>query len=270
MQLIPFKKIRKLAEDRKGGSDALDALLAQSYHRMLTPKQLGKLGDDRYLAMMTRCVFNSGFNWKVVEHMWKGFEEAFHGFNPKGLAHLAPEKWDAYVEDRRIVRHAKKIRSVLDNAHFVWNTAEEHGSFGKHFAGWPANDQIGLMHWLKKEGGRLGGSTAMYFIRSIGRDGFILSLDVVTRLRASGVEIAEHPTSKRDLNLAQDAFNRWHDETGLSYTELSRTLGMSVGANYGAAAVGDDESTTKPGSPEPRATKRPAAKLNATKPRTRP
>jgi 3-methyladenine DNA glycosylase Tag len=245
MKLTPFNKIRKLAEDRKGGPEALDELLANPYHRTLTPKQLAKLGDDRYLSTMTRCVFNSGFNWKVVEHMWKGFEEAFHAFNPKGLAHLAPEKWDAYVEDRRIVRHGKKIRSVLDNAHFVWSTSEEHGSFGKHFAAWPADDQIGLMHWLKKEGSRLGGSTAMYFIRSIGRDGFILSLDVATRLRASGVEIAEHPTSKRDLKLAQEAFNQWHDETGLSYTELSRTLGMSVGPNYGAAALGGEEPAAK-------------------------
>ena len=92
MKLTPFAKIRKLAEERKGGKAALDKLLEQ---RVLSPKQLAKLPDDRYLSMMTRCVFQAGFNWKVVEAKWKGFEEAFHGFNPKGLAHLAPEKWDA-------------------------------------------------------------------------------------------------------------------------------------------------------------------------------
>jgi len=230
MTLTPFNKIRKLAEDRKGGKAALEQLLGK--HKPLTKKQLLAIPDDRYLAMMTRCVFQAGFNWKVIEHKWKGFEEAFHGFNPKGLAHLAPERWDAYVEDTRIVRNATKIRSVLDNAHFVWNTAEEHGSFGKVFAQWPAEDQVGLMAWLKKSGGRLGGNTAMYFIRFIGKDGFILSQDVCARLRASGVEIAEQPTSKRDLKLAQDAFNHWHSETGLPYTVLSRIAGMSIGKNY--------------------------------------
>jgi 3-methyladenine DNA glycosylase Tag len=237
MKLTPFAKIRKLAEDRKGGAAALDKLITHPHHRVLTPKQLAKISDDRYLAMMTRCVFQAGFNWKVIEAKWKGFEEAFHKFNPKGLAHLAPDKWDAYVEDTRIVRNATKIRSVLDNAHFVWNTAEEHGSFGKRFANWPTNDQVGLMDWLKKGGGRLGGATAMYFIRFIGKDGFILSRDVAARLRASGVELPEKdgvPTSKRDLKLAQDAFNQWHDETGLSYTTLSRIAGMSIGPNYGA------------------------------------
>ena len=234
MKLTPFAKIRKLAEDRKGGKAALDKLLDQ---RILTPKQLAKLGDDRYLAMMTRCIFQAGFNWKVVEAKWKGFEEAFHGFNPKGLAHLAPEKWDAYSEDTRIIRNGTKIRAVLDNAHFVWNTAEEHGSFGKHFAAWPAADQVGLMQWLKKEGSRLGGSTAMYFIRFIGKDGFILSRDVIARLRAAGVDITESATSKRDLQRAQDAFNEWHADTGLPYYALSRIAGMSIGANYRAPAM---------------------------------
>ena len=90
MTLTPFYKIEQLAADRKGGQSALELLLRD--HKPLSTKQLLKLGDDRYLAMMTRCVFNAGFNWKVIEHKWKGFEEAFHGFNPKGLAHLPPEK----------------------------------------------------------------------------------------------------------------------------------------------------------------------------------
>ncbi len=232
MKLMPFSKIRKLAEDRKGGKAALEKLVDHRHHKVLTPKQLAKITDDRYLATMTRCVFGAGFNWKVIEAKWPGFEEAFHGFNPKGLAHLAPDKWDAYVEDTRIVRNHIKIRAVLDNAHFVWSTAEEHGSFGKHFASFPASEQIELMAWLKKEGSRLGGNTAMYFIRFIGKDGFILSRDVVARLRAAGVEITENPTSKRDLRLAQDAFNTWHEETGLSYSWLSRIAGMSIGPNY--------------------------------------
>lgn len=229
MSLTPFAKIRTLAAERKGGDAALDKLLGSQ--KPLTPKQLAKIPDDRYLAMMTRCIFQAGFNWKVIEHKWKGFEEAFHGFNPKGLAHLSPEQWDAYSEDTRIVRNGIKIRSVLDNAHFVWTVAEEKGSFGKVVAEWPASDQIGLMTWLKKEGSRLGGNTAMYFLRFIGKDSFILSNDVCARLRASGVEIAEQPTSKRDLKLVQEAFNHWHQETGLPYTTLSRIAGMSIGRN---------------------------------------
>ena len=232
MSLTPFKKIEQLAADRKGGQAALDKLVNE--HKPLSTKQLAKLGDDRYLAMMTRCIFQAGFNWKVIDNKWKGFEEAFHGFNPKGLAHLPPEKWDAYGSDKRIVRNPQKIRSVLDNAHFVWNCAEQHGSFAKVFAEWQVADQIGLMAWLGKEGSRLGGSTAQYFIRFVGKDSFILSPDVVARLQASGVDIATRCSSKRDLRKAQDAFNHWHAATGYGYTKISRILAMSIGTNHQA------------------------------------
>jgi 3-methyladenine DNA glycosylase Tag len=235
MTLTPFSKIRKLAAKRKGGDEALNTLLAG--HKPLTPRKLAAIPDDRYLSMMTRCVFQAGFNWKVIDNKWAGFEEAFHGFNPRGLAHLPPEQWDAYTTDTRIVRNGPKISTVLENAHFLWQTAEEHGSFGKVFAQWPASDQIGLMAWLKKEGARLGGNTGMYFIRFMGKDSFILSADVAARLRASGLAIAEHPMSKRDLQQVQDAFNAWHEETGLCYTHLSRIAAMSIGADYQSAGT---------------------------------
>lgn len=232
MTLTPLPKIEALAADRKGGQAALDKLLGE--HKPLSAKQLAKLGDDRYLAMMTRCIFQAGFNWKVIDKKWPGFEEAFHGFNPKGLAHMPPEKWDAYSSDKRIVRNPQKIGSVLDNAHFVWSTAQQHGSFAKVFAEWPQSDQIGLMAWLGKEGSRLGGSTAQYFIRFVGKDGFILSTDVIARLQASGVDIATRCSSKRDLRKAQDAFNHWHQATGYGYTRISRILAMSIGNNHQA------------------------------------
>lgn len=229
MTLTPFAKIRKLAADRKGGEARLAEL---AKHRVLSPKKLEKIGDDRYLSMMTRCVFCAGFNWKVIEHKWNGFEEAFHGFNPLGLAAMAPEKWEAYAEDTRIVRNWPKIRTVLDNAHFILDTQHEQGSFAKAFARWPPADQVGLMAWLKKEGSRLGGNTGQYFIRFMGKDGFVLSGDVIARLQASGLKIAAAPSSKRDLKQVQEAFNEWHKQSGLDYTQLSRICAMSIGKNY--------------------------------------
>lgn len=229
--LTPFAEIRALAEKRKGGKTGLEKLLGKPK----SAKQLAAVPDDRYLAMMARCVFNSGFNWKVIEHKWQGFEEAFHGFNPRGLAHMAPEKWDALGEDTRIVRHQAKILSVLANAHFIMEVAEEHGSFAGFFAEWPASDQIGLLEYLKKNGSRLGGNTGMYFLRFMGKDSFILSRDVIGRLQASGLEIKDNPTSKKDRKLIQKAFNRWHEESGLPYTHLSRIVGFSIGKNYPAS-----------------------------------
>lgn len=45
----------------------------------------------------------------------------------------------------------------------------------RFLAQWPSDDQAGLLVWLKRNGMRLGGISAQYFLRRVGWDGFILS-----------------------------------------------------------------------------------------------
>jgi len=199
-----FKIIQEAAEKRKGGKHELNRLLVAP----LSEKKLKAIGDDRYLAQMTRCVFNAGFHWRVITSKWDGFEEAFHGFDLGQLLTKSPDEWEAYQSDSRIVRN-----------------------FGEFFAQWPSSDQAGLMKYLKKEGSRLGGRTCQWFIRFIGKDGFLATGDVVTALIANGVDINENPTSQRDMQRIQDAFNHRHDETVLAYSDISRILSYTVGDN---------------------------------------
>ncbi|MBT8113731.1 MAG: DNA-3-methyladenine glycosylase I, partial [Arenicella sp.] len=103
-----FAQIRSLAEKRKGGAQQLAKLLPAP----LTPARLKKLGDDRYLAQMTRCVFNAGFHWRVITSKWPGFEEAFEGFDIGALLTKSPEEWEQYAGDERIVRNWQKIQTV--------------------------------------------------------------------------------------------------------------------------------------------------------------
>ncbi len=93
------------------------------------------------------------------------------------------------------------------------------------------------MAYMKEHGSRLGGKTSQYFLRSIGKDGFILSTDVVMALQHFGLDIADMPTSKRDMNKIQELFNKWHDETGLSYTHLSKISSYSIGKNCDAEII---------------------------------
>ena len=46
MVLTPFRNIRKLAEERKGGKKALESLLAS--HKPASAKKLAAIPDDRY------------------------------------------------------------------------------------------------------------------------------------------------------------------------------------------------------------------------------
>jgi len=222
-----FATIKQRAQRRKG-AEALQELLPE----VKSKRQLAAAGDDRYLAMMTKCINQAGFSWKVIENKWPEFEQAFFGFDLDKLSLLSPEQWEAYTSDRRVVRNWQKIRALRHNLFFVREVAREQGSFGTFLAEWPASDQIGLMDHLTKHGSRLGGNSGSYFLRRVGKDCFVLSRDVVTVLRSVGLDIAENPGSKRDLTRIQDRFNAWHEETGLPYSHLSRIAACSVGENY--------------------------------------
>ena len=223
-----FEDIRLRAEARKGGARALKAMLPT----VATKKQLIELGDDRYLAMMTKSINQAGFSWKVIENKWPSFEEAFLGFDPRKLSYLSPEQWEAFTSDKRVVRNWQKIKALQDNVFFVQDESRRSGGFGQFIADWPVEDQIGLMAYLKKHGSRLGGQSALWFLRRVGKDCFIPARDVAVLLRSIGLDIAENPTSKRDLSKIQAQFNEWHAETGLPYSHLSRIAACSVGENY--------------------------------------
>ena len=193
------------------------------------PADLKATPDDRCLSLMTKCVFQAGFNWRVIENKWPDFETVFHGFDPHRMAFLDDEAIEVIGRDVRIVRNMAKIVTVPANARFVLDVSREHGGFGRFLAEWPPDDLVGLWTVLKKKGARLGGNTGQYFLRFIGKDAFILSRDVITCLQRSDVLEVGPATSRKALQSAQDAFNQWHEETGMPYTHLSRIAALSVG-----------------------------------------
>lgn len=222
-----FAAIRARAAHRKGGDDVLATLLGP----VPDNAAVARLADDRVLSTMASRVFSAGFVWSVIEQKWPGFEEAFLGFEPKRLLFQPDDFWHDLASDKRIVRNPQKIRSVRDNAAFVDQIASEHGSFGKFLAAWPADDQVGLMAFLGKHGSRLGGNTGQYLLRWLGWDTFIISTDMAAALRDAGLDIADNPTSKRDLLKIQERMNALVAESGLPYAHVSRVLAMSIGEN---------------------------------------
>tara|TARA_Y100001001_G_scaffold2482_1_gene2963 strand:+ start:97 stop:765 length:669 start_codon:yes stop_codon:yes gene_type:complete len=221
---MSFSRIHDQAINHKGGADALNALLPPVAGR----DELEARGDDRYLAELTRCIFKAGFVWRVIENKWPDFEAAFEGFVPLYWQQVPPEVLETLARDQRVVRNLQKILTVPENARMIVDVARDHGSFGRFLAQWPSEDQVGLLLWLKRNGARLGGNTAQYFLRRVGRDGFILSSDVIAGLRREAL-LDAGPGSKKALVQAQQAFNAWHRETGLPYSHLSRILACSVG-----------------------------------------
>lgn len=220
---MSFSRIYEQAVLQKGGESEVRAGLP----RIAKREDLAALGDDRFLSEITRCVFKAGFVWRVIDNKWPGFEAAFEGFVPLYWQQVPPEVLERLSGDERIVRNSQKIRTVPENARMIVDASREHGSFGRFLADWPSRDQAGLLLWLKRHGARLGGNSAQYFLRRVGWDGFILSGDVIAALHREEMLDAS-PSSKKGLMQVQDAFNRWHDESGLPYSHLSRILSFTV------------------------------------------
>ena len=219
-----FKTIQQRASDRQGGDRALAKLMP----RVRSARALAGSGDDRYLSEMTRCVFQAGFVWRVVNQKWDDFEDVFFGFPPEKIVMLSPEQLERFGQNKRIIRNMQKIVAVQHNARFILDVAKEHGSFGKFISRWPAENLIELFAYLKKYGSRLGGMTGQRVLRNMGKDTIVLTGDVIRCLQQAGLDITGTPSSKRQLKLVQETFNFWHEESGLPYSHISRVCAYSL------------------------------------------
>ena len=219
-----FADIYREACERKGGEAALRRLLP----RVRSDRALAGTGDDRFLAQMTRCVFQAGFVWRVVDNKWDGFETLFFGFPPDRIVLLSPEQIDRIAGDTRIIRNRQKVIAVQQNARYILEMAQQHGSFGKFVANWPSSDLVGLFAHMKKHGSRLGGMTGQRVLREMGRDTFIVTGDVTRCLQRAGADISDNPVTKRELGIIQATFNQWHQASGLPYSHLSRVCACSI------------------------------------------
>lgn len=227
-KISAFEAVWERATDRKGGEDRLREMLPE----VQPDAALVKQSDSHFLSVMSKCIFQAGFSWRVVEQKWPGFEQVFQKFEPETLTTWSDEDWEATVRDTRIIRNPQKINTVRSNLWFILDISMEHGSFGQFLASWPGENLVALFQFLKREGSRLGGATGQRFLRYAGKDTFILTRDVVDCLQRQGAEISAKPTSKRDLETVQQAFNSWHAETGMPLQHLSMVMAWSVGENY--------------------------------------
>lgn len=219
-----FDEILAIAAARKGSNDAVLA----GAMPVKPAAELAAIPGDRWLATMARGIFQAGISWTVVDAKWPGIEEAFGGFDVGRVSMMDDDWFDALLGDSRVIRSGPKIAAIRDNAAFIRRVDESEGGFARRIADWPAEDYVGLLDWLTKNGSRLGGNTGAYMLRWLGKESFILSQDVVARLVAEGVVDAA-PKSKKALLPVQAAFNQWRAESGRSFNEIGRVLAQSIG-----------------------------------------
>ena len=214
-------EILAIAVARKGSAEAVLAAA-----RMPRPAaELAAVPDRDWLQAMAKCIFQAGISWAVVEAKWPALSEAFGGFEVGPLAMMDDARFDALVSDPRVIRSGAKIVAIRDNGAEL----AAHPGLGRRVADWPVSDFAGLLADLNTRFSRLGGSTGAYMLRVMGKEGYILSRDVVARLQAEDV-ISGPATSAKAMKAIQTAFNRWKEESGLPLNQISRVLAQSIDA----------------------------------------
>lgn len=219
-----YKWLEEYCLNRFGSREALESRLPVP----VPTERLRYMPDDRYLSMMALRVFRAGLRHSVVDARWPAFEEVFFGFDPNKVVLMSAEHIERLMQDKRLIRHLAKLRSVPRNAQMVLDLAKEHGSVGALIADWPTDNIVGLWRLLARQGNQLGGLSVPRFLRMVGKDTFVTTEDVLAALVGMGVLDRATATSQRDLATVQEAFNRLAAESGRPMSQLSAMLAFTV------------------------------------------
>ncbi len=219
-----FSEIEAQAAGNKTGKAGLEDLLDTP----LSTKEIRAIPGPRWLSAMTKCVFQAGFNWQLIENKWSRFEEVFEGFDVARWSMMNDEDLDGLLKAGGIVTNGAKLRSVGSNATFLRTLAQEGGSVGSFFASWDKATHCQLIKRLADDGARLGGRTGQIFLRRMGVDTLVFSPDVLKALKREGI-VDKLPSSLKGYQAVQAAIDRWAEQTPRPLTQISQILAFSVG-----------------------------------------
>jgi DNA-3-methyladenine glycosylase I len=122
----------------------------------------------------------AGLSWLTILKRRPGYRKAFAGFDPNTVARFGPEKIEALLQDKGIIRNRLKVNAAVTNARAFLKIQEEFGSFDRYswrFVGgepkinaFESPDQVpatskesdAFAKDLKKRGFKFVGSTIIY------------------------------------------------------------------------------------------------------------
>lgn len=96
--------------------------------------------DHRLFEKICLEGFQSGLSWLTVLRKRERFREVFHGFDFERVAEMTEADVERLLGDAGIIRHRKKIESVINNAARAKEMAEREGSLARYFWQWVPPD----------------------------------------------------------------------------------------------------------------------------------
>lgn len=132
----------------------------------MAPQKIKPKTSADYLEILTKAVFQAGISWRVIEAKWRGFQQAFAGFDPKKIARFTEKDVDRLAADTRIVRNRRKIEATVDNAVELLAIEKEFGSVRRYLRS--LDDFESAVADLRKRFRFIGDPGAYYFLYVVG------------------------------------------------------------------------------------------------------
>ena len=143
--------------------------------------------DRRLFEALVLDGFQAGLSWLTILKKREHFRQAFDNFDARRIAAYGPERIEALMQNRGIVRNRLKIEATISNAACYLDIQQSFGSFSAYL--WRFVDDRPIRnHWrqvsqipafsaeaqamsndLKKRGFRFAGPTICYaFMQAVG------------------------------------------------------------------------------------------------------
>jgi hypothetical protein len=93
------------------------------------PDIIAPQGNDNYLEVIARAVFQTGLSWKQIAQHWEAYRRAFASFDCTAVATFGERDIERVLMEPGVLRSPRKVSAVVKNARTILELATLHGSF---------------------------------------------------------------------------------------------------------------------------------------------
>lgn len=130
------------------------------------PDIIAPRGNDDYLEVIARAVFQTGLSWKQIALHWGAYRRAFRAFDCTAVAAFEKPQIERVLMEPGVLRSPRKVAAVVKNARTILELAAVHGSFVAYLRSFGNYDS--LSKDFKKRFAFMGEMNVWYFLFRVG------------------------------------------------------------------------------------------------------